>query len=139
MRMKLLFYQIHYLHQLLRMVLLLVAALLLALMGVMGIVADLLREGVRYGHILDPRTGWPASGLESVTVVTDRAIDADGWATALLVMGPEAARELATRRSDLAVVLLERTVAGDLIVWVEERLHSRFAPAPGYTLDVRIF
>jgi len=97
------------------------------------------RDGHRYGHILDPRTGWPASGLESVTVVTTRAVDADGWATALLVMGPEAARELAARRDDLAVVLLERDPAGRLIVWVEEILCDRFTPVTGLDLDLRFF
>lgn len=97
------------------------------------------RDGRRYGHILDPRSGWPAEGLESVTVITARAVDADAWATALLVMGPASARDLASRRDDLAVVLLERTPAGDAILWVESALRDAFTPASIPDLELRFF
>ena len=46
-------------------------------------------EGRRYGHILDPRTGWPVSAGVSVTVVADKAILADALATAAVVLGME--------------------------------------------------
>ena len=42
-------------------------------------------DGRRYGHVLDPRTGWPTDDLVSATVVAPTAIEADAWATALLV------------------------------------------------------
>jgi thiamine biosynthesis lipoprotein len=87
--------------------------------------------GKRHGHILDPRTGWSARGLSSVTVVADRAIVADAWATALFVMGPEEARRVAKEREDLSVVLLEPTDNGEYTVWVEEQLRQRFSPADG--------
>jgi len=41
----------------------------------------------RYPHILDPATGWPASDIASVTIITDEGILADAAATALLVAG----------------------------------------------------
>ncbi len=45
-------------------------------------------NGQRYGHLLDPRTGWPAaSGLLSATVVTGDAANADALATAFFVGG----------------------------------------------------
>ncbi len=48
--------------------------------------------GTPYSHIIDPRTGAPAqSGIVSVTVIAERCMDADAAATALLVMGPDAA------------------------------------------------
>lgn len=46
-------------------------------------------EGERYGHILDPRSGWPVPAWGSVTVVTEDPLVADILATALFVLGPE--------------------------------------------------
>ena len=46
------------------------------------------RDGVRYSHTLDPRTGRPVSHrLAAVTVVAQTAVLADAWSTALLVAG----------------------------------------------------
>jgi thiamine biosynthesis lipoprotein len=45
--------------------------------------------GQRYGHILDPRTGWPPSHLLSVTVVAPSAAVADALSTAFFVAGVE--------------------------------------------------
>ena len=46
------------------------------------------KNGKRYAHILDPRTGQAIlSNLLSVSVLSDSCIDADGWATALYVLG----------------------------------------------------
>ena len=44
-------------------------------------------NGKRYGHILDPRTGWPAEGVFSATVVAPTAAEADALATAFYVLG----------------------------------------------------
>jgi FAD:protein FMN transferase len=46
-------------------------------------------DGVRYSHIVDPRTGKALTGRRSVTVVGRRALLTDGWATALNVLGPD--------------------------------------------------
>jgi thiamine biosynthesis lipoprotein len=43
--------------------------------------------GQRYSHIIDPRTGHPAGGVRSATVVAPNALTADAWATALSVLG----------------------------------------------------
>ena len=50
------------------------------------------RDGVRYSHILDGRTGEPVSGIAGVTVVTPAALGAmlaDGLSTTLFVLGPK--------------------------------------------------
>jgi thiamine biosynthesis lipoprotein len=48
--------------------------------------------GTRYGHVLDPRTGFPASGVLSASVVTAEPAVADALSTAFLVGGAELAR-----------------------------------------------
>ncbi len=67
-----------------------------------------MRDGKRYCHILDPRTGGPVEhGLSMVSVVADSAIEADAWATALLVMGPDNGGRHAMRNA-MAVLFLRR-------------------------------
>jgi thiamine biosynthesis lipoprotein len=52
-------------------------------------------NGVRYGHILDPRTGWPARGLASVSVLAPRCLIAGTAATVAMLKGvPEGLRWL---------------------------------------------
>jgi thiamine biosynthesis lipoprotein len=65
--------------------------------------------GVRYAHIIDPRTGRPVrwKGF-SVTVVHREAARADAWATALAVLGPDEGFSLAEREG-LAVLFVLQT------------------------------
>lgn len=51
------------------------------------------KDGTRYGHILDPRTGRPALGMTAVSVIGPSAIDTEAWSTALYVNGAEWARK----------------------------------------------
>lgn len=65
-------------------------------------------NGQRYGHIIDPRSGAPASqGLASVSVIAPSAMLADAWATALYAAGPSAGAALA-QRNQLSALLLQR-------------------------------
>ena len=87
------------------------------------------KDGKRYGHILDPRTGQPASGLLAVTVVAPDATTSDSWDTPLYVLGLEAAKAKALERNDVAAVLVEPGEGRDT-VWVESVLKDRFALEP---------
>lgn len=84
------------------------------------------KDGRTYGHIIDPRTGWPAEGLISVTIVARTALDCDAWDTPLFVLGPTEARRKAKEREDVAAVLVEPGADGIDIVWVEKSLRDRF-------------
>jgi thiamine biosynthesis lipoprotein len=46
-------------------------------------------EGQRYHHILNPKTGWPATASQSATVIAPNATLADAWSTALFVHGKD--------------------------------------------------
>ena len=85
-------------------------------------------NGKRYGHIIDPRTGWPAEGLASVTVVSKSATTCDAWDTGLFVLGGEKARALAKSHDEFAVVIVEPGRDGSFVIWVEESLRPRFTP-----------
>jgi thiamine biosynthesis lipoprotein len=63
-------------------------------------------RGRRYGHILDPRTGLPAEGILSATVLAPTAAEADALSTAFYVMAPTQVAEFCQRRSDIAALLV---------------------------------
>ena len=69
-------------------------------------------DGIRYSHIIDPRTKAPIRHLgASVTVVHAEAAFADAWATALSVLGPEQGMVVAEREG-LAALFLVRSGNG---------------------------
>ena len=74
----------------------------------------------RYSHIIDPETGAPVAGaIASVSVLAPAAMEADGWATALMAAGPEAGPALARAQALPALFLLRdgsglaRVITGD--------------------------
>ena len=63
-------------------------------------------EGRRYGHILDPRSGWPVPAYGSVTVVASDPVLADMLSTMLYVLGPDEGLAFVGERRDVAVLYL---------------------------------
>jgi len=53
-----------------------------------------IEDGVRYHHLLDATTGWPARGVSSVTVIAATTFDAGRYATAAFLLGAEAGFDL---------------------------------------------
>lgn len=63
-------------------------------------------QGQIYSHTIDPRTGRPISnGMVMATVLHPSCMQADAYATALMVMGPEASMRFATQQELAAVIL----------------------------------
>jgi len=73
-------------------------------------------EGRKLGHVLDPRTGWPASGVASASVVAATAAEADALSTGFFVGGPELARVVCASRPDIGCVLLPEGDDAEVIV-----------------------
>jgi FAD:protein FMN transferase len=54
-------------------------------------------DGKMYSHIMDPRTGYPAEGMLSVSVIAPRALDSEAWTKPVYIMGREWARKNAPK------------------------------------------
>lgn len=63
-------------------------------------------RGKRYGHIIDPRTGWPVAGMLSITVLHPSAGWADALATGLYVMGIEKAVAFCEQNPDVSMLAI---------------------------------
>ncbi len=79
------------------------------------------KDGVRYHHILDPKTGQPARLCRSVTVSAKDALTADAWSKPLFILGPERGLKLLKTMPDLQAVFIDdknqiRTSAGLTVV-----------------------
>ena len=63
-------------------------------------------QGRRFGHILDPRIGWPVEGMVSVTVLAESAAVADAVSTAFFVLGVEKAVECCDNIPQIGAILV---------------------------------
>ena len=81
-----------------------------------------IEDGKRYHHILDPKTGYPVwNGLDSVTVVCNSGLLADGLSTACFVLGMEDAQSLLEKYNAEAVFVDE-----DKNVYLTSGMKERF-------------
>ena len=63
-------------------------------------------DGVRYAHIIDPRTGYPATGLKSVTIICPDAELADALATSVFVLGKTAGIQLINQLKGIECIVV---------------------------------
>ena len=63
-------------------------------------------QGRRYGHVIDPRTGYPADKVLSATVLAPDAATADALATAFFVMGVEDTLSFCSTHPELAAIFV---------------------------------
>ncbi len=89
------------------------------------------RDGIRYHHILDPRTGWPARGLRSATVMSTDATLADALSTAMMVMGKDRSLALARRLPGVEAVLVDDHGRVSVTRGLEGKLFPVHPPAAG--------
>ena len=83
------------------------------------------RDGVRYSHILDPRTGRPANGPRGVTLVSARMEDVAGYGVAIMVLGLDEAKRLVRERHGLDALVADRDGGLWMSPGMRERLGAR--------------
>jgi thiamine biosynthesis lipoprotein len=86
-----------------------------------------MRDGKRYHHILDPRTGYPARGPRHVTLVADRLELVNGYGTAIMVLGADAGKEHIAGTPGLEALIVDN----DGTLWLSPNLTRRFHRASG--------
>jgi len=87
-------------------------------------------EGIKYHHIIDPKTGWPARGCKSVSIECHRAFDADILSTAIFVLGPEKGMALLERLPGVEGMIVD--ASGGIYVssgW-KDKLKLHRSPVP---------
>lgn len=92
---------------------------------------SVVKNGVRYHHILDPKTGHPARRCRSVTVKAATAMQADAWSTALFVMGPAAGMKLVERTPGIEAVFVDANNKLHVSSGLKRGLHLLRKPSKG--------
>lgn len=87
-------------------------------------------QGKRYDHIIDPRTGYPAEGLSSVTVFADQADLADAAATALFVAGPRDWLPVARAMGIRGAMLVDEQGVVQITPGIRDRIHFETETLP---------
>ncbi len=85
-------------------------------------------NGRRYAHIIDPRTGFPVSGMAGVTVLAHTAVDADALSTTLFVLGAQ--ESLTTLKITPGCAALFVPDQQPLEIRIAPRPADWFSPAP---------
>ena len=66
----------------------------------------ILINGIRYSHIINPKTGYPSTGLTGVTVIGPNAEMCNGFSTSIIVLGKQEGLKLINKQKDYAALLI---------------------------------
>jgi thiamine biosynthesis lipoprotein len=81
------------------------------------------KDGQRYAHTIDPRTGYPVQhSLLSATVVAADCATADAYATSFMVLGLDSAQAVLNSHPELKAYLIYSDKSGQMSVWRSETL-----------------
>ncbi len=86
----------------------------------------IMQNGKRYHHILNPRTGYPAQGAVSVTIIAPNAALADGYSTAVFVMGHEAGMRFIETHPELEGMIIYNEPGVGLKTLLSSGLTTKF-------------
>jgi thiamine biosynthesis lipoprotein len=64
-------------------------------------------DGKKYSHTIDPKTGYPVSGIKSVTIICPNAEIADALATPVMVMGVKAGLDMINQLNDVECIIID--------------------------------
>ena len=73
-----------------------------------------IRDGKRYHHIINPKTGYPADELSGITIIYEDPMLADAWATTAFVLGPEKGLEAIENIAGMEAIMV--TTSGQKIL-----------------------
>ncbi|HEY0254742.1 MAG TPA: FAD:protein FMN transferase [Kofleriaceae bacterium] len=84
------------------------------------------KDGIRYHHILDPRTGQPATASRSVTIRAKDAFTADAWSKVMFIDGPTLGQQL----------IKDNKLDDFEVVWVDDK--NKVTKTPGIEKDLKL-
>lgn len=87
-------------------------------------------RGRRLSHVIDPRSGWPAEGVLSVTVLAASAAEADALSTAFYVMGPERAMAFCEKHPEIGMLMTCPDSEGQRVVRPIGLSEGEWLPSP---------
>ncbi len=90
-----------------------------------------IKDGVKYSHTIDPKTGFPVNHtVLSTSVLANDCITADAYATAFMVMGLEKTKIFLAQNPDMDAYLIYTDSTGQLATWVSNGLKDLIESAP---------
>ena len=91
------------------------------------------KDGVRYHHILDPRTGQPARASRSVTIRAKDAFTADAWSKVMFILGPQEGNKVIQREKleDFEAIWVDDQNLVTVTKQLESAIKMQRKPTPG--------